>query len=340
MSSNISRETKEIMDAEAGLKKILEAPDKWIVRTIEIGSAKCVTESYFDEASARVSYADAVEDVRSGDLTAAVLYRRATERGIRQETAVAGAWDEEASKEEIAPLSWSISKLNDNDAAGPRETWYYYITRADGKRAWLSSRAWGTFRDCDIWNCIRVLYPRAYDLIDESMIEVERCQQSYDEKFGDGLSKLGLEDWIRAGEITADTYSGELEDGARIEADRIDGIATVTWTVDGIEVSQEIALNEGDFARIASGADPVAEGWEDGSGWRPVCLGNASGDVPAGLREEAIETADWGIERAGDRQDEIIQDGIWRDMFQVRAVYRVDPDARTLVSLRITGVEE
>lgn len=340
MNGKISRETKEIMDAGVRLKEILEAPDEWIVRTIEIGTAKCNAETYPDEASARVSYADAVEDVRSGDLTAAVLYRRATERGIRQETAIAGAWDEEASKEEIAWLSWSISKLNDNDAAGPRETWYYYVTRADGKRAWLSSRAWGTFRDCDVWDCIRVLYPRVYDLIDESMIEVERIQQPYDEKFGDGLCGLGLEDWIRAGEITADTYSGELESGARIKADRIDGIATVMWTVDGIEVSQDIALNEGDFARIASGADPVAEGWEDGSGWKTVCLGNASGDVPRGLWDEAIETAEWESPRENGRGDEAVQDGTW-GRFHIRAVYRVpDPEARTLVSLSITGVEE
>lgn len=53
-----------------------------------------------------------------------------------------------------------------------------------------------------------------------------------------------------------------------IEADRTDGIAAVTWTPrDGSAPrAMDISLNAGDFDSILLGADPVAEGWEDGCG--------------------------------------------------------------------------
>lgn len=69
-------------------------------------------------------------------------------------------------------------------------------------------------------------------------------------------------------------YAGILPSGARIEAQRIEGIARIIWAVDGGEAVQEISLNVGDFDSIACGADPIAEAWEDGSG-NLVCLENA-----------------------------------------------------------------
>lgn len=66
-------------------------------------------------------------------------------------------------------------------------------------------------------------------------------------------------------------YARTLESGATIEADRSDGIATVTWPDGAI---QTISLNQGDFELLALGADPEAEGWEDGMG-NVVCRENA-----------------------------------------------------------------
>lgn len=47
--------------------------------------------------------------------------------------------------------------------------------------------------------------------------------------------------------------------------------ALITWE-DGREMT--IALNEGDADLIREGADPVAEGWEDGLG-NTVCYENS-----------------------------------------------------------------
>lgn len=44
------------------------------------------------------------------------------------------------------------------------------------------------------------------------------------------------------------------------------GLATVEWSSDSGIRRQTIVLNEGDYDLLADGADPVAEGWEDGQG--------------------------------------------------------------------------
>lgn len=64
--------------------------------------------------------------------------------------------------------------------------------------------------------------------------------------------------------MTAPTYSIAIID---------ENTALITWE-DGIELY--LALNEGDADLIREGADPVAEGWEDGLG-NTVCYENARG---------------------------------------------------------------
>ena len=121
-----------------------------------------------------------------------------------------------------------------------------------------------------MWGAVAKAYPLSYGLIDEHMVLPNDTDYEWDEKFGPGEDKT-LANWI-VGYI--DTYDGELADGASIHADLIDGYAAVTWTEDGREFVQFISLNPGDFEEIVLGADPVADGWEDGCG-KLVCRANA-----------------------------------------------------------------
>ena len=52
------------------------------------------------------------------------------------------------------------------------------------------------------------------------------------------------------------------------------GLAVVEWAGGSGIRRQTIVLEEGDYDLLCDGADPVAEGWEDGQG-RSVCFDNA-----------------------------------------------------------------
>ena len=85
----------------------------------------------------------------------------------------------------------------------------------------------------------------------------------------------GLAVWLAETFYSCGYVRRALRPGVVVEARRSDGIAVVTWTVDGqARRVQTIALNRGDFERIAVGHDPEAEQWEDGNG-NLVCVENA-----------------------------------------------------------------
>ena len=54
------------------------------------------------------------------------------------------------------------------------------------------------------------------------------------------------------------------------------GLTTVEWSSDSGIRWQTIVLNEGDYDLLQDGADPVADGWEDGQG-HPVSYDYAEG---------------------------------------------------------------
>ena len=175
----------------------------------------------------------------------------------------------------------------------------------------------------DIWTAIGRIYPKSCDLMDEASLLPDDRQWSADEHFCTGEdSELAM--WLAKG---VQHYSGALDESdATIEADRREGVATVTWAADGLVLSQDIDLNEGDMERIVLGADPVAEGWEDGLG-RAVCAENASGDVPEGMWADVMAGASWEPWDQGDSYDEQVQPGTWKGR-RVEAVYRIpDPEA-------------
>lgn len=196
-----------------------------------------------------------------------------------------------------------------------------FVGREDGQQARVMVPDVGE----DVWTCILKAYPAAYDLIDEGRILVDDgAGYEWDESFGPGEDEA-LAMWLAQG---VQHYSGGLDaSDATIEADRREGTATVTWDgEDGLVLSQDIDLNEGDMERIVLGADPVAEGWEDGLG-RAVCRENASGDVPEGLWADVMATASWEPWDQGDSYDEQVQLGAWKG-HRVEAVYRIpDPEA-------------
>ena len=54
--------------------------------------------------------------------------------------------------------------------------------------------------------------------------------------------------------------------GVYLRASEWLGLATVEWSSDSGIRWQTIVLDEGDYDLLADGADPVADGWEDGQG--------------------------------------------------------------------------
>lgn len=142
------------------------------------------------------------------------------------------------------------------------------VEREDGQQARVMVPDAGE----DVWACILEAYPTAYDLIDEGRILVDDgAGYGYDASFGPGEDEA-LAMWLAEG---VQHYCGGLDESdATIEADRREGMAVVTWDGEDGPVSQAINLNEGDMEKIVLGADPVAEGWEDGIG-RQVCKANA-----------------------------------------------------------------
>lgn len=222
-----------------------------------------------------------------------------------------------------------------------------FVEREDGQQAKVMVPDVGE----DVWTCILKAYPTAYDLIGEGRILVDDgAGYGYDASFVPGEDEA-LAQWLAEG---VQHYSGGLDGSdATIEADRREGVATVTWAADGLVLSQDIDLGEGDMERIVLGADPVAEGWEDGLG-RVVCRENASGDVPEGMWADVMAAASWEPWDQGDSCDEQVQLGTWRGR-RVEAVYRIpDPEAfeealrededgaylDSLKSLRVVGWSE
>lgn len=147
-----------------------------------------------------------------------------------------------------------------------------YIERADGKIARLVMDDDGSE---DMWDTILGNFPGSYDLIGEDMVIPGYMHpDTWDESFGPGEG--GVEQDIRLMRwlIEGETYDGDLYDGAHIHADNYDKFAAVTWAEDERFYIQYISLNPGDYKEIALGADPVADGWEDGCG-KLVCRKNA-----------------------------------------------------------------
>ncbi len=208
---------------------------------------------------------------------------------------------------------------NNDKQQNENKTVAVFVEREDGQQAKVMVPDVGE----DVWTCILKTYPAAYDLMDEGRILVDDgAGYEWDVEYGPGEDEA-LAQWLAEG---VQHYCGGLDDSdATIEADRREGVATVTWAADGIELSQDIDLNEGDFEKIVLGADPVAEGWEDGLG-RVVCKENASGDIPEGLWADVMEGASWEPWDQGDSYDEQVQPGTWKG-HRIEAVYRIpDPE--------------
>jgi len=152
--------------------------------------------------------------------------------------------------------------------------------------------------DEDMWNVIEKVFPVSYRLIDEHMVLPDDTDYEWDEEFCPADDK-SLANWIVR---YVYTYDGELADGASIHADKYDGYAAVTWTEDGREFVQYISLNPGNFEEIVLGADPVAEGWEDGCG-KPVCRANATGGPVYIVVDQDTETLNEWISREPTEED-------------------------------------
>lgn len=118
----------------------------------------------------------------------------------------------------------------------------------------------------DVWDEIGEAFPVSYFIIDDEML-LPDGDYEWDEGFIPG-EDVDLSGWILVGE----TYDGELSDGAHIHAERRWHIAIVTWPEKGYE--QSISITPREFIDLAMGADPIADGWEDGCG-RRVCIENA-----------------------------------------------------------------
>lgn len=154
------------------------------------------------------------------------------------------------------------------------ETAVVWVERDDGQVAKVLVPA----ADGDFWYCIDRAFPRSWEQMAEGVAWPDgqdgRTMASWDASFGPGEDEE-LATWL-AEAMTE--YHGELDDqDATVDAVRSEGIAVVTWIVDGREARQTIALNPGDFERLAVGHDPVAEQWEDGCG-NLVCIENAEGE--------------------------------------------------------------
>lgn len=167
---------------------------EWIVWTHAAGSDDIGTEMWPTECGGRTAYAEAVEDVRSGDiLIAALIYRNGADWAV-----IGAAWDEDAPKEDLGPLVMCAARapINSKDV----KRYYYYVTRADGMVAELVG-PWETFVDGeDIWGCIEVMFPACWDLIDPDMIEVESFKMRCDDRFRAGIDDYDLKDWLIEGQ--------------------------------------------------------------------------------------------------------------------------------------------
>lgn len=147
-----------------------------------------------------------------------------------------------------------------------------YIERDDGRIAAIGL-AWEP--DDDAWTAIGRCYPTAEEMMGEDVqLLPDDREYAPDVRFALGDDD-GLAVWLAETFYSCGYVRRALRPGVVVEARRSDGIAVVTWTVDGqARRVQTIALNRGDFERIAVGHDPEAEQWEDGNG-NLVCVENA-----------------------------------------------------------------
>ena len=158
------------------------------------------------------------------------------------------------------------------EAAEDVEVVYAYFERPDGEVAKVAV----PFVEDDLWYSIDKAYPTAWAVLDEgSLIPGYVTVTEWDLSFGPGEDEA-LARWYAEG---VQTVLGALADdrGCQVAvlAKRREGVATVTWTSpDGTARTQVVALNDGDMERLVLGADPVAEGWEDGAG-NLVCYDNS-----------------------------------------------------------------
>ena len=168
--------------------------------------------------------------------------------------------------------------------------WVFRRRASDGKMAKVLL---GCYSGEDFWTAMEREFPESWGHVEDEAFETASQVEyrSWDALFRPGEDGR-LAAWLQA------PCERRLECGATVSADRLEGVATVTWRDDGGECSQRIYLNPGDYERIESGADPVAEGWEDGLG-NLVCKDNARAPYAVvetwrnGIMDGRPETVTW-----------------------------------------------
>ena len=213
-----------------------------------------------------------VEEVRdpASDMILACAYRTAKAGLTVSQECLGCAW-KESDRSALGRFRKAMSGRNLAEIEDDAETAVVWVEREDGQVAKVLVPA----ADEDFWCCIDRAFPRSWELMDEGMAWPDgqdgRTMATWDASFGPGEDEE-LATWL-AEAMTE--YHGALDDqDATVDAVRSEGIAVVTWIADGREARQTIALNPGDFEKLAVGHDPVAEQWEDGCG-NLVCIENA-----------------------------------------------------------------
>ena len=228
-------------------------------------------QRYQDEGYARDKYATfkgLVEDPAS-DVVFVRLVHETNPGKVPRYDDEGGAWKEEA--RELCKMGRRFMDRWTNEAE-PRAV-EIFVERPDGEIA----KAEVPDID-DLWTAIDLAYPKAFEVLDDrALLPGDGAGYGWSESFRPEDDEAFAR-WYAEG---VQTVLGALADDegrqVTVLAKRREGVATVTWTSpDGSARRQDISLNDGDMERIVLGADPVAEGWEDGAG-RLVCFENAEG---------------------------------------------------------------
>ena len=210
-----------------------------------------------------------VEEVRdpASDMILACAYRTAKAGLTVSQECLGCAW-KESDRSALGRFRKAMSGRNLAETEDDVETATIWVTRADGDVAKVDLPHEA---EDDFWTAIDREYPTAWAMLDEADVEADETEHRWDVRFRAGEDEE-LATWL-AEAMTE--YHGALDDqDATVDAVRSEGIAVVTWIADGREARQTIALNPGDFEKLAVGHDPVAEQWEDGCG-NLVCIENA-----------------------------------------------------------------
>ena len=212
-----------------------------------------------------------VQEVRDpeSDVIIACAYHKRKDGLLETFERLGCAW-KEADRAALGRFRASMARGNLAEKEDEDEAATIYVTREDGEVAKVDLPAG---KEDDLWTAVDREYPTAWAMLDEADVLCDEAEHEWDVRFRAGEDEeLAL--WL-AGAMSE--YHGALDDqDATVDAVRSEGTAVVTWTVDGREARQVIALNPGDFERLAVGHDPVAEQWEDGCG-KTVCIENAEG---------------------------------------------------------------